>query len=34
MQQLADLEDALKRNLTEKEFIEERFLKIVPAINS
>jgi chromosome segregation ATPase len=32
MQQLADLEDALKRNLTEKEFIEERFLKIVPTI--
>ena len=32
MQQLSDMEQLLKRNLTEKEFIEERFLQLTPKI--
>jgi chromosome segregation ATPase len=32
MQQLNDMEQLLKRNLTEKEFIEERFLQLTPKI--
>lgn len=31
-QQLSDMEQLLKRNLTEKEFIEERFLQLSPKI--
>ncbi len=32
LQQLTDMEQLLKRNLTEKEFIEERFLQLTPKI--